>query len=295
MALLLEQFVKYLVNVKKYSNHSIKAYRSDLLQLKKFVEESFSIHSWNEITIDHLRDWQVNLFEAKMTGTTIRRKISAVKNFYKYLLASEQVITNPAQDLIIPKVRKPLPKIVSSEYILQALERMKGDDSFEGRRDYLIVLLLYTCGLRREELINITDENFEIGSEILRVLGKGNKERLIPIEETLIRQIKSYIDIRNEKFGRSDFDYLLVTNKGDKMYPKLVYNTVKENLSDLSKGEVHPHILRHSFATHLLENGAKIEFVKSLLGHSNLAATQVYTHLSMEHILTEYNKAHPRS
>lgn len=292
---LISAFIEYLKTAKNYSIHTLKAYQRDIIQLQDFLVESISASSWSQIEDVHLRDWQMEMLQSGTAPKTIRRKISAAKAFFKFLIEQGVQSANPAQGLILPKIGKSLPKTISSDHLLIQLNELSAKTSFEEKRDYLTILILYCYGLRRQELINLRDDSFDMEGRIMRVVGKGNKERLIPLGNEMIETIKLYWEIRNCKFQRSEFGHFLLTNKGEKMYPKLVYNIVKSYLDHPVHGEVHPHILRHSFASHLLENGAKIEFVKSLLGHTSLAATQVYTHLSLGHILEEYKKAHPRS
>lgn len=290
----MKKLVYAYIQSRSLSPHSKKAIESDLSQLSQFLDD-LDIKSWTSVAPHHLRDWQVYLMKQGSKSSTVRRKISTIKQYFRYLEKKDLITQNPTATLQIPKIESTLPSDIAASRIIKVLRDLNTQDDYASKRDYIMLTLLYACGLRKSELIGIKDSDLRIDDQCLSVLGKGSKERLIPLSEFLINQIKSYILIRNDEFNRSTVTALLLTNKGATLYPKFVYNTVKNYFKSLDGSHVHPHVLRHSFATHLLENGAKIEFVRRLLGHNSLAATQVYTHVSISSLQDVYRDSHPRS
>jgi integrase/recombinase XerC len=231
----------------------------------------------------------------KLSGRTISRKISTLKSFWRFLLTREYTQKNPTIEVLVPKTQKPLPSFYKLKEMELALDETFQAKNFESIRDHLIIELFYLTGIRLSELITIVDNDFDLGQESLRVVGKRNKQRIIPISTELSDKIKHYINIRNESLTRVDNNFFLRSN-GKKIYPKLVYRIVHNKMTQFSSlSKQSPHVLRHSFATETLNNGADINAVKEILGHSSLAATQVYTHTSFDELYNIYKQAHPRA
>jgi integrase/recombinase XerC len=291
----IEQYLSKLNKEKNYSHNTIISYRNDLNQLHRFLKNTFELIDYNQVQFQHLRDWQMALMKEGMHARTVRRKLSCVRQFFKYLNAAHTVKENPAALLKNPRMESKLPELLSESRIVQTLNHLEQSELFNDQRDYMVLLLLYACGLRKAELINLQLRSVERDQSFLRVLGKGDKERIVPLGQKVLKSIERYIKLRKRAFESCGHNYLILTDKGLKLYPKFVFNLVNKYFNTSKIGKVYPHMLRHSFATHLLEKGAKIEHVRKLLGHTSLAATQVYTRLSMERIMDVYKDKHPRS
>lgn len=292
----IEDFLAFLKNEKRYSKHTLKSYRKDVEQFVHFLVEQYGKLALEEVKHIHIRSWMVHLLESKSSARTVNRKISTLRSLYNFLKREGRVEKNPTLKIITPKIAKKLPQFVQESQIERLLDTINSGDLSEFR-DFLILEVLYATGIRREELINLTRGSVDFTSKQLKVLGKGNKERIVPISDKLCESIKMYIQMidNHEEFESID-PFLFLSDKGKKMYPKLVYNIVERLLSTVTNIEKRsPHILRHSFATHLMNGGADLNAVKELLGHANLAATQVYTHNSIEKLKEIYRYAHPRS
>jgi len=243
----------------------------------------------------HIRSWIVHLKTAGTSEKSINRKLSSVKGFFNFLKRKGILEKNPMQKIQSLKMPKRLPVTIRKNEMEQLFDFEFGTD-FNGLRSRLIITLLYEAGLRRAELINLKIGSINFSKKIFRVLGKGNKERLLPFSNKLSEQFEEYLEVRNEMKKNEVNDYLFVTDKGGKLYPKFVYNLVHKHLSTISTAEKRsPHVLRHSFATHLSDNGADLNAIKELLGHSSLAATQIYTHNSVEKLKEVYQLAHPKA
>lgn len=289
-------FLKYLELEKKFSVHTTKAYRSDLLQFFAYLEEIYSLTSILEVRHFHIRAWVVELMQNKITPRSINRKLSTLKTYFKFLKRRKEIQENPMLKVIAPKVGKRLPVVVKEIEMKNLFEKINFGEGYDAVRDEMVMEMLYSTGMRRSELINLTPNDLDFFNNRVKVLGKGNKERLIPFARPLADRLKNYLDIRNDEFGLGTSDSLFLTGKGKEMYPKLVYNLVKKYLSQITTVEQRsPHVLRHSFATHLSNNGADLNAIKELLGHSSLAATQVYTHNSIEKLKKVYQQAHPKA
>ncbi len=291
-----DSFLRYLQYEKRYSTHTIEAYQRDLTQLSEYLSETFEISDFKETDHVHLRGWVVSQIESGVSPRTVNRKIATLKSFFKYLQAREHIVSNPATRLKPLKTEKKLPSFVRESEIDTLLDQIEYADNFDGLRDKLILELLYGTGIRLAELIGLKDQDINLFQENIKVLGKRNKERVIPIGKNLVQLIKRY----NEKRQLEDFaemtPYLVVTNTGQQLYPMFVYRIVQKYLqlvTTLSKKS--PHVLRHTFATHLLNKGADLNAVKDLLGHTSLAATQVYTHNSIEKLKSVFEQAHPKA
>jgi len=292
-------YATYLEHVKKYSVATVTAYKKDIEQFCEFIISEFDCQ--NIIESNHLmvRTWVYQMTKEGKIGTrSINRKLSSLNGFYKYLLRKELIKTNPMKKVVTPKMTKKLPSFIIEREISEVVKEPVIDKSpFIMLRNSIIIDILYQTGIRRSELLNIRDIDVNEARKELRVLGKGKKERVIPLQESLISSIRKYIGSRTKEFGQDvKTDFLIVSNKGNKMNPKSLYNIVKQYLSIVtSSDKKSPHILRHSFATHLLNNGADINAIKEILGHANLSATEIYTHNSVERLIKIYKKAHPKA
>lgn len=289
-----ESFINFLRYEKRYSPHTVKAYEKDLDQFVKFCTKVVGDFSVNNVNLKLLRSWVVDLMEQDYSPRSVSRMLTAVKSFYNYLLREQIVKTNPAVNVPLPKIRKKLPHFVEESSLAHLLDKNLFDKGFRGRRDKLIISLFYGTGMRLAELINLKDQDFNTAEFQIKVLGKRNKERIIPYPREINHLLDEYLLLRDEKIDIKH-NVLFVTEKGNKIYEKLVYRVVKSNLAKVTSLEKKsPHVLRHSYATHLLNNGADLNAVKELLGHANLAATQVYTHTTFEKLQQSYKQAHPR-
>lgn len=292
----MEKFIQYLEFEKRYSKLTIKAYRKDLEAFHKY----FSIdndQALNALDAKEIRAWIVYLMEFN-TARSVNRKLSALRRFYKYLLKQSRVTHDPTQKIQPPKIKKSLPEFVPEshmEKLSSVFDSMNND--FVTARDFLIMEFIYNTGVRQMEIIGIDHGDIYIKEKLVRVLGKRNKERLIPMSDFLVGLIKSYETFKREMgFSCNKDDAFIVTDKDNRMYPSFIYRKVNQYLSEItSVDKKSPHILRHSFATHMLNHGADLNAIKELLGHSSLAATQVYTHNSFEKLKKVYHQAHPRA
>ncbi len=293
---MINTYLKYLLHEKKYSEHTILSYKNDLLQVKAFATQIDSNLEMSDLNHKILRSWVVSLIEDKISPRSVNRKIATLRSFYKFLHLREIINSNPAIKLKPLKTDKPLPEFVQKKEMDMLLDKVDFSNDFFGLRDKLILELFYGTGIRLSELINIPDRSISLYDNTVKVLGKRNKERVIPLTKEIVNIINIYIAKRNEIFGESRDDVLLLTDTGKKCYPMMVYRTVKKYLEYITKSsKKSPHVLRHTFATHLLDKGADLNAVKDLLGHSSLAATQVYTHNSLEKLKSVFDQAHPKA
>jgi integrase/recombinase XerC len=294
--MLIHQFLDYLQKEKKYSNYTLQAYKTDLYGLRDFAQWQFD-KSVKQLNGKEIRSWIAYLSERQLSDKTINRKIASVKSFYKFLLKTNTILTNPVEQIPGLKIHKKIPVPFSQDEMNKLLDSDMFDNTFEGVRDKTIIKLLYSTGIRRAELINLQKKDIDFSKNELKVLGKRNKQRIIPLLYNVIQELQAYIKVRDEYFNDIQIEnYLFLTSKGKKMYEMLVYRVINSYLSRVSvKHKKSPHMLRHTFATHLLNNGADLNSIKELLGHSSLAATQVYTHSSIQQLKEIYKKAHPRS
>jgi len=291
---MVETFLKYLSFEKRYSVHTVGAYKKDLSQFTQYLKSDFELDDLVEARHTHLRGWIVSLMETELSPKSVNRKIATLKSLYKFLLAREYVDVNPASKLKPLKTAKSLPTFIKEDEISALLDRVEFTDDFEGKRDKLLLELFYATGMRLSELTGLKDSDVSVHNSTLKVLGKRNKERIIPIPETLVLLTEDYKKKKSEVGMLSEF--LILTDAGEKAYPMFIQRKVKTYLqavTTLSKKS--PHVLRHSFATHLLNKGADLNAVKDLLGHTSLAATQVYTHNSIEKLKSAFDQAHPKA
>lgn len=293
----IQKFIDYLKFEKRYSPHTLKAYYNDLDQFVNYMQVTYKIEDVNLINHQMIRSWIVQLMGGNNTSRSVNRKLSTLKSYYKYLQKENLIQFNPVLKITPPKTDKKLPEFIDQESMDFLFENINFSNDFSGTRDKLIIELFYFTGMRLSELINIKDSDIDLVKLQLKVLGKRNKERIIPFVENLKESILHYEIIRDRDIEKVEPDnYLFLTKKGKKIYKKLVYRVVKLYLSQVSTLQKNsPHVLRHTFATHMLNNGADLNAIKEILGHANLAATQVYTHNTIEKLKTVYKQAHPRA
>ncbi|HET7116410.1 MAG TPA: tyrosine-type recombinase/integrase [Hanamia sp.] len=292
----IQEFINYLTFQKRYSKNTIISYQNDLDSFFKFISLEYKVNNVKEITPPLVRTWLASLKENKASSKTINRKISSLKSFFKYQLKMNNILVSPLAVIVSLKVNRRLPSFIDKNDIQILLNNDYFPDSFKGRTDYLIFEILYQTGIRRNELIYLKERHIDKHSGTIKVLGKGNKERIIPINNELVKIINEYISEKRIQFPELTDSYLLINKRGKPLYPKYVYNIVESYLSKVSTNQrKSPHILRHSFATHLTNNGAQINAIKELLGHSSLAATQIYTHNTIEKLKEVHKLAHPKS
>ena len=285
------KFISYLSSERRLSQNTIVSYSNDLDQFHCFLNEHFNITSQiSDVSFHIVRGWVANLFENGVQPRSINRKISTLKTFFKYLEREEFIDVNPMLKVVGPKASKNLPLFVKENEIKLLLEEVTFDSGFIGKRDKLIIEIFYLTGMRLTELINIKLTDLDFHNKSIKVIGKRNKERIIPLSDSILSSMQSFI----KEFDLKEF--LITNSKGNKVYSKLVYRVVRKYLSKITSiNKKSPHILRHTFATHMLNNGADINAIKDLLGHSNLNATQVYTHNTVEKLKSIYKQAHPRA
>lgn len=292
----LDVFIRYLQYEKRYSPHTLSAYQQDLSQFITYVSTEFALEHFTEVRAKHIRSWMVSMLQAGAMPRTIHRKVAALKSWCRFMRKRGELSINPAQQIALPKVSRRIPEVISREAMALLLEGTLFTADFSGIRDRLMLTLLYETGVRRAELIGLRVGDIDRSTLTLRVLGKGNKERLVPFGEHLSGLLNQYMAVRATEWGSVDEEVLLLSDRGSRMAPRQVYEKVRHYLGMISPQEKRgPHQLRHTFATHLVGEGADINAVKELLGHSSLAATQVYLHHAVERLKSVYAQAHPRS
>lgn len=292
----IQSFLTHLSAVKRYAFNTIRSYGDDLRFFHEYIEKEFDVTVFEAVTQPMVRSWLVSLKEQGATATTMRRRASALQSFYKYRIKNGLQSQSPAAGIVLPKIGRKLPVYVEKAQLETLFRHVEFPDNWEGRTQRLALVLLYHTGMRRAELIGLTREQVEFSRAQLRVLGKGNKERMIPLQQELMAEIKAYLQHPDRpEEGATQESPLLLTSKGKKLGEKQLYNMVKQALAQVTTiTKKSPHVLRHSFATHLSNNGADLNAIKELLGHSSLAATQVYTHNTIEKLKAAHKKAHPK-
>ena len=290
----IDLFLNYIKFEKRYSRHTILSYQNDLEQFFQYLVSQFDAVPPESISSSMVRSWLAELSEDKISAKSINRKISSLKSFFKYQLKTGALLKSPMGTIVAPKMSKRLPMFVEQTDMDQLFQYLPFSDNWKGRTERLVILLFYSTGMRLSELINLKESQVDASGNQVKVLGKGNKERIIPVNSELIEQLNAYMQ---DKEGRADgVKNLFVTEKGQPLQPRSVYAFVKNKLSAVTTiQKKSPHILRHSFATHLMNNGADLNAVKELLGHSSLAATQIYTHNTIEKLKEVFRKAHPKA
>jgi integrase/recombinase XerC len=289
-----ESFLKYLEIEKRYSPHTVRSYANDLDGFIFFLSEQGLPDNAEAVTTNEIRAWIVNMLDGGYSSSSVHRKITCLRVFYRYLRKEGVVNSDPVEKVVLPRKKKTLPAFIPQKELDTLLDNQYFGDDFKGLRNRTIVEMLYLTGMRRAELIGLKDEDVDLEEGTIKVTGKRNKQRIIPIVIPYISSLKDYIKSRDEE-GISRSGWFFVTDKGNKLYEKFVYNLVNNYLSMVTTVEKKsPHVLRHSFATHMLNRGADLNSIKELLGHANLSATQVYTHNTFEKLKKVYGKAHPR-
>lgn len=302
--MLVSNFLTYLQHEKRYSPHTVQAYQKDLLQFEAFMQKEFEL-SLVAVQPTHVRSFMVNLLDHQMAESTVKAKLSTLRSFYKHLLREKAIKTSPMTLVKSPKVPKRLPVFIEEskmDRLLDGYETEDGkkneffDDSFGSQRDKLVVELLFGTGMRLAELLALKERDVDFYEGAIKVLGKRNKERIIPLHSALAKQVKLYIELKLLQNFDNKSEALIVTKSGVGAYPKLIYRIVARYLTYIStQDKKSPHVLRHSFASSLLNKGADLNAIKELLGHASLAATQVYTHNSIERLKSIYKQAHPKA
>ncbi len=289
-----DDFLSYLRFEKRYSPHTVTAYENDLKQFYVFCEQAGNRNF--EIDSSMVRLWVVSLLEQGVSSRSVNRKLSTLKSFSRYLIRQGVISVNPLNKVLKPKMSKRIPSFVDEEKLNLFLDNYEFGDDYPGKRNQLIIELLYQTGMRRSELIGLKTGSINLSESSIMVLGKRNKERLIPINNELGKRLKDYMELRSQIFPTNNNDSLLLTLKAQTVYPKMIYRIITGFLKMVTTlDKKSPHILRHSFATHLLNRGADLNAIKELLGHANLSATQVYTHNTFEKLKDIYKQAHPRA
>ena len=292
---LIDQFISYISSEKRYSAHTAKSYRNDLLDLNDFLSTQFDTVSFFEVSHAMIRSWLASLKERKMEAKSINRKLSSARSFFKYLLRQKMIINNPAHLIPSLKQKRRLPVFVEQKGIDELLNRKHFPESFDGSTAFLVIALLYSTGMRLSELIHLSENDVDRSNAILKVLGKGNKQRNIPLKPAVIKLIDDYI-LEKDKICAFETTSLLITKSGKPLYPVFVQRLIRKYLDEITTiSKKSPHVLRHTFATHLSNNGAPINAIKDLLGHESLAATQIYTHAGIEQLKEVHRQAHPKS
>ncbi len=291
----IKSFLKYLEFEKRSSQYTIVSYRCDLEQFISFSKEK-GIHTLTQVTRKHVRNWIVEMVNGGMAPKSVNRKVTSLKSYFKFLMREGEVEVNPVEGVPTPKLPKKIPVFVRDSEMDLLLDKIPFPDDYQGVRDKMILELFYGSGMRLSELVALKDRDFDFNRGLVRVTGKFNKVRLIPMYTSLLLMLKTYINYRDDVYGAGNAVSFFLTKKGEAVYHKLVYRVVNKYLSLVTTlHKKSPHVLRHSFATSLLNAGADLNAIKELLGHSNLNATQVYTHSSFEKLTDIYNQAHPRS
>jgi len=289
-----DAFLKYLQFEKRASPHTVTSYTTDLTQFQNFLQENFK--TTPEAADDGMiRTWLVALVDSKNNPRTVNRKVASVRAFFKFLRRSGHIQADPTRKLKSLKTQKSLPHFVKENEVQEMLTARPDDDAFITSRDHLVLELFYGTGIRLSELIGLRDNDVDLNAQTIRVLGKRNKERIIPFSTGLVKVIEAYRQEKKRSVGESKSDKLLVTEKGTDCYPVLMNRIVKKRLEGVNIDKRSPHVLRHTYATHLLNNGAELNAVKDLLGHTSLAATQVYTHNTVDKLKRVFKKYHPKA
>lgn len=293
---MMDLFLNYLQYEKRYSPKTILSYSTDLTQFSTFLKTFTPDFPIEQASHSEIRSWIIALVESKIDSVSVNRKIACLRSFFKFLLRQEVISRDPMLKIKILKTKKKLPHFISEPDIISLLDRAEFSADHEGMREQLILELFYATGMRLSELINLKERNINLREKTIKVLGKRNKERVIPFSESIVPLIENYRALKNKEVSKQDHGLLFVTSTGEPLYPMMVYRIVKKYMKLFTSVEKKsPHVLRHTYATHLLNKGAEINAVKDLLGHSSLAATQVYTHNSMEKLKKVFNQAHPKA
>lgn len=293
---IIQSFLDYLKFEKRYSPHTLLSYQNDLIAFFDYIAVQYGEIPVPELSHTYIRSWLAALKDEGLTAKSINRKISTLRSFFKYQVKMGVLEQTPMKKITAPKNEQRLPQFVAPKDMETLLQQVTFSDDWKGKTEQLLLLLFYHTGMRLSELIHLQEADVNIAGQTIKVLGKGNKERIIPISPALVQAIGSYIDEKKELGVQEPAPNLLITKKGKQLTPRTVYNKVNKYLTQVTTiNKRSPHILRHTFATHLTNNGADLNAVKELLGHSSLAATQMYTHNTIEKLKHIYQKAHPKA
>jgi len=291
-----QSFLDYLKFEKRYSQHTVVAYENDLAQFFAYSVSQYEASALSGIETNYIRSWLAELKAEKITAKSINRKASSLKSFFKYHVRMGNVSCTPMWSVTTPKISRRLPEFVKEKDMVDMLRHLSFPDTWQGRTDRLLLTLFYHTGMRLSEQVNLKESQVDFSKKLIKILGKGNKERIVPAAPELMKDMKDYLQQKRKEIEKPDTSNFFVLENGKKLYPKYVYLAVKKSLSEITTlNKKSPHILRHSFATHLTNNGADLNAVKELLGHSSLASTQVYTHNNIEKLKEAYKKAHPKA
>jgi len=291
-----ESFLQYLQTEKRYSPHTVRSYLNDLDQFYLFLSSLGLPDDPAAITSHDIRAWIVSMLDNSYSTVSVHRKISCLRVFFRYLRKEGVVKLDPLEKVVLPKRKKTLPVFVEEDALVKLLDNYSFEDSFAGIRNRTIIELLYVTGMRRSELIGLRNNDVDLQEGSVKVTGKRNKQRIIPLVKPFIKRLEEYIKVRDAEIAPENNGWFFITDKGNKLYDKYVYTTVNRYLSMVTTIEKKsPHILRHTFATHMLNRGADLNSIKELLGHANLSATQIYTHNTFEKLRKVYKQAHPRA
>jgi integrase/recombinase XerC len=291
-----ESFLQYLQIEKRYSTHTIRSYQNDLDQFFSYISSNDMPADPGEISSHEIRAWIVSMMDSGIASVSVHRKISCLRVFFKYLRKEGVIKNDPLEKVVLPRRKKTLPVFVGEEELDTLLDKNNFGDEFRGIRNRTIIEMLYLTGMRRSELIGLRNNDVDLREGTVKVTGKRNKQRIIPLTRPFIARLEEYIKLRNEEPESENKEWFFITEKGNKLYDKYVYNVVKRYLSMVTTIEKRsPHILRHTFATHMLNHGADLNAIKEFLGHANLSATQIYTHNTFEKLKKIYKQAHPRA
>ncbi len=290
----IESFLRYIQYEKNYSSCTVLSYRNDMIQFEKFVIERIGHFDVQKIELSLIREWVVSMMEQKVEPSSVSRKVSALRSFFKYLIRQGCLRTDPSRGVRLPKAGKSLPQFVKPTEMDRLIDEVDFGNDFSAIRDKLIMTMLYSTGMRRAELVGLTDEDVDVYNSSIKVTGKRNKQRIIPFGRELAKMIEEYLDVRDQI--QKQTDRFFVRESGEPLYEKLVYRIVTRRLGDVTTLSKHsPHVLRHSFASAMLNNGAELNSVKELLGHNSLSSTEIYTHITFEELKKSYKQAHPRA
>ena len=293
--MLIDAFLEYLRYERNYSEKTIVSYGTDLREFERYLEKTEVELDVTQAHADHVRNWIFTLMDVGRAATSVNRKLSSLRSFYRFLLRKKRITVNPMSKVVGPKKKRPLPSFVREKDMDRLLDGLLYEDSFEGCRDRMIMEVLYATGMRLSELIGLNDADVDFSARLIKVTGKRNKQRLIPFGDELVKDMFAYIKVRNETFPEGT-EAFFVLKSGKRMYPMQVYRLVRRNLSKVvTLRKRGPHVLRHTFATAMLNGNAELRVVQELLGHESLATTEIYTHTTFEELKKVYEQAHPRA
>lgn len=295
--ILRDRYISYLINEKRCAAHTIKAYTCDLDQFQSYLIFQYTIDNLKDVTPEIIRSWVVSMVESGISSITIKRKLSTLHSLYKYGVRFNHLAYDPSQDISAPRAKSQLPVFYQKEEMTTLLDTVTFPDGFEGVRDKIVLEVLYATGMRSAELVGLRDADISEMRKEIKVTGKRNKQRIIPVSDRLLEMLKYYKEIRNQQLGElNKSGVLIVSNNGNDAYPKLIYRIVNKYMNIVTtQKHKSPHKLRHTFATHMLNAGADLNTIKELLGHASLDATQIYTHNSIDQLKNIYKQAHPKA